>query len=97
MPCARLCPACRLTWKVDNYGSRMLAANRRAHGQLLSPGRKPGILNLSGAHEDWIERKTRFELATPSLARSPRLCELLSKLILVPGACKLQAIRGSRA
>jgi len=44
-----------------------------------------------------VERKTRFELATPSLAISPHRCRLLPNLRGRPSLCKLLTIRRSRA
>jgi len=41
-----------------------------------------------------LERKTRFELATPSLVRSSRLCKLLPFFRLLTLRCRPLAIRG---
>ena len=43
-----------------------------------------------------MERETRFELATPSLAILRVRCKLLTSLLNLVAACKLLTIRRSR-
>src|SRR3990172_3275853 len=67
-------------------GSRMLAANRRAHSQCSSPGSLTQDLNWGRAPYSSLERETRLQLATPSLAIIQTRCRLLASLAKLPAA-----------
>ena len=58
----------------------------KAHGPCPDAGQHTRNLNLSRALGRSLERKTRFELATPSLARTCSTAELL------PRACRIIAV-----